>query len=100
MRMGSGARLHRQWFLASLCQRATVCDASLSQYLDELCRRCAACLIGPGPRVYRCAVDRVAAGMFAVRARPLLAKPWAARTTSRVTGLAMLGAAVRIGSER
>ncbi len=38
--------------------------------------------------------------MFAVRARPLLAKPWAARTTSRVTGLAMLGAAVRIGSER
>jgi len=39
-------------------------------------------------------------GMFASRARPLLAKPWAARTTSRVTGLAMLGAAVRIGSER
>ncbi len=39
-------------------------------------------------------------GMFAARARPLLAKPWAARTTSRVTGVAMLGAAVRIGSER
>jgi homoserine/homoserine lactone efflux protein len=39
-------------------------------------------------------------GLFAARARPLLVKPWAARTTSRVTGLAMLGAAVRIGSER
>jgi homoserine/homoserine lactone efflux protein len=39
-------------------------------------------------------------GMFAARAGSLLAKPWAARTTSRVTGLAMLGAAVRIGSER
>lgn len=39
-------------------------------------------------------------GMFAARARPLLAKPWAARATSRVTGVAMLGAAVRIGSER
>jgi homoserine/homoserine lactone efflux protein len=38
--------------------------------------------------------------MFAARARPLLAKPWAARTTSRVTGVALLGAAVRIGSER
>jgi homoserine/homoserine lactone efflux protein len=39
-------------------------------------------------------------GMFAARARPLLAKPWAARATSRVTGVAMLGAAVRIGTER
>jgi homoserine/homoserine lactone efflux protein len=39
-------------------------------------------------------------GMFAARARPLLSKPWAARTTSRVTGVAMLGAAVRIGTER
>jgi homoserine/homoserine lactone efflux protein len=39
-------------------------------------------------------------GTFAARAGSLLAKPWAARTTSRVTGLAMLGAAVRIGSER
>lgn len=39
-------------------------------------------------------------GLFAARARPLLSKPWAARTTSRITGLAMLGAAVRIGSER
>jgi threonine/homoserine/homoserine lactone efflux protein len=38
--------------------------------------------------------------MFAARARPLLTKPWAARTTSRVTGVAMLGAAVRIGTER
>jgi homoserine/homoserine lactone efflux protein len=39
-------------------------------------------------------------GMFAARARPLLSKPWAARTTSRLTGVAMLGAAVRIGTER
>ena len=39
-------------------------------------------------------------GMFAARARPLLAKPWAARATSRLTGVAMLGAAVRIGTER
>jgi homoserine/homoserine lactone efflux protein len=39
-------------------------------------------------------------GMFAARARPLLSKPWAARTTSRITGLAMLGAAVRIGTEQ
>jgi homoserine/homoserine lactone efflux protein len=39
-------------------------------------------------------------GMFAARARPLLTKPWAARATSRVTGVAMLGAAVRIGTER
>ncbi|HZC35785.1 MAG TPA: LysE family translocator [Chthoniobacterales bacterium] len=38
--------------------------------------------------------------MFAARARPLLSKPWAARTTSRITGVAMLGAAVRIGTER
>jgi homoserine/homoserine lactone efflux protein len=37
---------------------------------------------------------------FAARLRPLLAKPWAARATSRVTGVAMLGAAVRIGTER
>jgi homoserine/homoserine lactone efflux protein len=39
-------------------------------------------------------------GLFAARARPLLSKPWAARTTSRITGAAMLGAAVRIGTER
>ncbi|HEX3445260.1 MAG TPA: LysE family translocator [Chthoniobacterales bacterium] len=39
-------------------------------------------------------------GMFAARARPLLAKPWAARATNRITGGAMLGAAVRIGTER
>jgi homoserine/homoserine lactone efflux protein len=39
-------------------------------------------------------------GIFAARARPLLSKPWAARTTSRITGVAMLGAAVRIGTER
>ena len=39
-------------------------------------------------------------GIFAARARPLLTKPWAARITSRITGVAMLGAAVRIGTER
>jgi homoserine/homoserine lactone efflux protein len=39
-------------------------------------------------------------GLFAARARPLLSKPWAARTTNRITGAAMLGAAVRIGTER
>ena len=39
-------------------------------------------------------------GMLAARARPLSTKPWAARTTSRITGVAMLGAAVRIGTER
>jgi homoserine/homoserine lactone efflux protein len=39
-------------------------------------------------------------GMLAARARALLCKPWAARATSRVTGIAMLGAAVRIGTER
>ena len=39
-------------------------------------------------------------GMFAARAQPFLAKPWAARTTNRITGAAMLGAAVRIGTER
>jgi threonine/homoserine/homoserine lactone efflux protein len=38
--------------------------------------------------------------MFAARARPLLSKPWATRATSRITGAAMLGAAVRIGTER
>ena len=38
--------------------------------------------------------------MFAARARPLLSKPSAARTTSRVTGVAMLGAAIRISTER
>ena len=39
-------------------------------------------------------------GIFAARARPLLTKPWAARITSRITGVTMLGAAVRIGTER
>jgi homoserine/homoserine lactone efflux protein len=37
---------------------------------------------------------------FAARARLLLSKPWAARATNRITGVAMLGAAVRIGAER
>jgi threonine/homoserine/homoserine lactone efflux protein len=39
-------------------------------------------------------------GMFAARVRPLLSKPWAARTTSRVSGVAMLGDAVRTEAER
>jgi homoserine/homoserine lactone efflux protein len=39
-------------------------------------------------------------GLFAARARPLLSTPRAARLTSRITGAAMLGAAVRIGAER
>jgi homoserine/homoserine lactone efflux protein len=38
-------------------------------------------------------------GIFAARARSLLFKPWVARTTNRITGVAMLGAAVRIGTE-
>jgi homoserine/homoserine lactone efflux protein len=46
------------------------------------------------------AVVYLIVGLFAARARPLLSKPWAARTTSRITGAAMLGAAVRIGTER
>jgi homoserine/homoserine lactone efflux protein len=46
------------------------------------------------------AVVYLIVGLFAARARPLLSKPWAARTTSRITGVAMLGAAVRIGAER
>jgi homoserine/homoserine lactone efflux protein len=46
------------------------------------------------------AVVYLVVGIFAARARPLLAKPWAARTTSRITGVALLGAAVRIGTER
>ena len=37
--------------------------------------------------------------IFAARARKLFTKPWAARATSRATGIAMLGAALRIGSE-
>jgi homoserine/homoserine lactone efflux protein len=39
-------------------------------------------------------------GIFAARARPLLSTPKAVRITNRITGAAMLGAAVRIGAER
>lgn len=46
------------------------------------------------------AIVYLVVGIFAARARPLLSKPWAARTTSRITGVAMLGAAVRISTER
>src|ERR1700730_9132558 len=60
---GFGSLPYHQWVLASFCHRTTVGDASLSQYLGELCRRCVPRLVGPRSRVYHCAVDRIAAGI-------------------------------------
>jgi homoserine/homoserine lactone efflux protein len=74
--------------------------ALVPQFIDTARPAAAQFAILGGTFMLSDAVVYTILGLFAARARPLLTTRKAVRITNRITGAAMLGAAVRIGAER